>query len=52
MGGKKKGKGKKGPKEEPEPDDEYMKMEGATLEKTMAALKDKLAESKTKRNLI
>jgi hypothetical protein len=43
MGGKKKGKKKKkGAKEKPEPDDEYMKMDGSTLEKTMAALKEKL----------
>ena len=53
MGGKaKKGKKKKGAKEEPEPMDEYMKMDGATLEKTMAALKERLAEAKIKRNLI
>ena len=53
MGGKaKKGKKKKGSKEEPEPQDEYMKMDGSTLEKTMAALKEKLAEAKIKRNLI
>ena len=52
MGGKKKGKKKKGAKEEPEPEDEYMKMDGATLEKTMAALKEKLEDSKVKRNLI
>ena len=52
MGGKKKKGKKKGPKEEPEPEDEYMKMDGATLEKTMAALKEKLADSKLKRNLI
>ena len=53
MGGKKKGKkGKKGAKEEPEPEDDYMKMDGSTLEKTMAALKEKLADSKVKRNLI
>ena len=53
MGGKgKKGKKKKGAKEEPEPEDDYMKMDGATLEKTMAALKEKLAEAKIKRNLI
>jgi len=53
MGGKKKGgKKKKGTKEEPEPLDEYMKMDGATLEKTMAALKDRLEEAKVKRNLI
>ena len=53
MGGKgKKGKKKKGAKEEPEPEDDYMKMDGATLEKTMAALKEKLAEAKVKRNMI
>jgi predicted nuclease with TOPRIM domain len=52
MGGKKKGKKKKGAKEEPEPEDEYMKMDGSTLEKTMAALKEKLADAKVKRNLI
>lgn len=39
MGGKRKGKKKRGKKEEPEPDDEFMKMDGATLERTMAALK-------------
>jgi predicted nuclease with TOPRIM domain len=52
MGGKKKGKKKKGAKEEPEPEDEYMKMDGTTLEKTMTALKEKLADAKVKRNLI
>jgi transposase-like protein len=53
MGGKKrKKKGKKGKKEEPEPEDEYMKLDGSTLEKTMAALKEKLTDSKIKRNLI
>lgn len=53
MGGKKKGgKKKKGAKEEPEPQDEYMKMDGATLERTMAALKERLEEAKVKRNLI
>ena len=54
MGGKGKGmkKKKKGPREEPEPDDEFMKMDGATLEKTMAALKEKLNDAKIKRNLI
>lgn len=45
-------KKKKGKKEEPEPDDEFMKMDGATLEKTMAALKEKLTDGKIKRNLI
>ena len=53
MGGKKKGgKKKKGTKEEPEPQDEYMKMDGATLERTMAALKERLEDAKVKRNLI
>ena len=54
MGGQKKGgtKGKKGAREVPEPMDDYMKMDGATLEKTMAALKERLAEAKIKRNLI
>ncbi len=54
MGGKKKGgkRKKKGKKEEPEPEDEFMKLDGATLEKTMAALKEKLTDSKIKRNLI
>ena len=53
MGGKKKkGKKKKGAREEPEPEDEYMKMDGATLEKTMAALREKLTDGKIKRNLI
>ena len=53
MGGKKKGrKKKKGKKEEPEPDDKFMKMDGATLEKTMSALKEKLTDTKIKRNLI
>lgn len=50
--GKKKGKKKKGKKEEPEPEDEYMKMDGNTLEKTMASLKEKLTDTKIKRNLI
>ena len=52
MGGKKRKGKKKGKKEEPEPDDEFMKMDGATLEKTMAALKEKLTDAKIKRNLI
>jgi small subunit ribosomal protein S27Ae len=49
---KKGGKKKKGTKEEPEPQDEYMSMDGATLEKSMAALKERLEEAKIKRNLI
>lgn len=48
----KKGKKKKKAKEEPEPEDDYMKMDGLTLERTMAALREKLNESKTKRNLV
>jgi len=52
MPGKGKKKKKKGKKVEPEPEDEFMKMDGATLEKTMAALKEKLTDSKIKRNLI
>jgi hypothetical protein len=39
MGAKKKGKKgkkKKGAKDVPEPDDDYMKMDGETLEKNMA----------------
>lgn len=52
MGGKKKKGKKKGRREEPEPEDEFMKMDGATLEKTMAALKEKLTDAKIKRNLI
>lgn len=49
---KRKKKGKKGPREEPEPEDEYMKMDGLTLEKTMQALREKLTDGKIKRNLI
>ena len=54
MAGKKnkKGKKKKGKKDEPEPDEEFKTMDGATLEKTMAALKEKLNDAKIKRNLI
>ena len=53
MGAKKKGgKKKKGAREEAEPLDEYTKMDGATLERTMASLKERLAEAKVKRNLI
>ena len=52
MGAKKKGGKKKKVKVEAEPDDEFMKMDGATLEKTMSALREKLNEAKVKRNLI
>lgn len=47
--GKKKGKKKK---EEAEPDDEYMKMDGQTLENKVKSLKERLSDSKMKRNLI
>jgi len=49
---KKSKKPKKGSKEEPEPEDDYMKMDGETLEKNMAALKEKLGDSKIKRNML
>ena len=54
MGAKKKVKGKKAKKvkEEPEPEDDYMKMDGETLEKNMAALKEKLVDAKIKRNML
>ena len=55
MGGKKKGgkgKKKKGAKEEPEPDDEYMKMDGESLEKNVITLKEKLVDAKLKRNML
>ena len=54
MGGKGKGKGKKGKKakEEVEPIDDYTPMDGETLEKTAATLKDKLNEAKIKRNML
>jgi len=45
-------KGMMGPREPPEPEDEFMKMDGATLERTMAALREKLSDAKIKRNLI
>ena len=53
-GGKKKKGGKKGKKgkEEPEPDDEYMKMAGADLEKNRATLKEKLVDAKLTRNML
>ena len=53
MGGKgKKGKKGKKVKEEPEPDDDYMQMDGETLEKNLHSLKDKLTEAKIKRNML
>jgi ABC-type phosphate transport system auxiliary subunit len=54
MGAKKKkgGKKKKGKNAEVEPDDDYMKMDGETLEQTRGRLKDKLAEAKIKRNML
>ena len=53
MGGKKKGgkKKKKGAKEEVEPDDHYMNMDGESLDKQMSTLTDKLLEAKIKRNM-
>ena len=49
----KKRKGKKKKKNaEIEPDDDYMKMDGETLEQTRARNKDKLAEAKIKRNML
>ena len=47
----KKRKGKK-PKEVPEAIDELTPLDGATLEKTMAALKEKLQDAKIRRNLV
>ena len=54
MGAKKGKGGKKGKKvkEEPEPNDEYMTMDGETLDKNMQTLKEKLADVKIKRNLV
>jgi hypothetical protein len=53
MGGKgKKAKKGKKVKEEPEPEDDYMKMDGETLEKNSFSLKDKLNEAKIKRNML
>lgn len=55
MGAKKKGgkgKKKKGAREEPEPDDEYMKMDGESLEKNVITLKEKLVDAKLKRNML
>ena len=49
---KKKGKKKKGKAADIEPDDDYMKMDGETLEQTRARNKDKLAEAKIKRNML
>jgi hypothetical protein len=54
MGAKKKKgkKGKKGKAADIEPEDDYMKMDGETLEQTRARNKDKLAEAKIKRNML
>ena len=51
MGKKGKKKGKKKKKVEI-PDDEFSKMDGATLQKTLANLQEKLQDSKIKRNII
>lgn len=51
--GRKGNKGKKKKKkEEPEPEDDYMKMDGMTLEKKIQQLRERLSDSKMKRNLI
>lgn len=42
MGAKKKGKKKKGPKEEPEPNDDYTNLTGAELENWVANYKNEL----------
>ena len=54
MGPKKKKGGKKGKKgkEEVEPEDDYMQMDGESLEKNMATLKEKLVDAKLNRNLL
>ena len=53
MGGKKKGGKKKGKsKEAPEPDDEYMTMDGETLERNLATFKEKLVDAKLTRNML
>jgi growth arrest-specific protein 8 len=53
MGAKgKKGKKGKKVKEEPEPEDDYMAMDGDTLEKNTISLKEKLHEAKIKRNML
>lgn len=52
MGGKKKKGGKKGKKEEPEPDDQYMTMRGEELEINIANLKEKLQDMKIRRNYL
>lgn len=48
----KKGKKKKGAKEEPEPEDHYMQMKGEQLEITIANLREKLSDAKIKRNML
>lgn len=45
-------KKKKGPREEPEPDDHYMQMKGEQLEITIANLREKLSDAKIKRNML
>ena len=52
MAKKKKGKKGKKKKEEPEPDDDYMKMDGQTLEKKIQSQRERLTDSRMKRNLI
>ena len=55
MGGKKKGKGKKGKKgraADIEPEDHYMTMMGEQLEITITNLREQLNEAKIKRNML
>ena len=52
MAKKKKGKKGKKVKEIPEPDDDYMKMDGQTLEKKIQSLRERLTDARMKRNLI
>jgi hypothetical protein len=50
--GKKKGKKTKKKKKEVIEDDEFTTMDGSTLEKTLANLKERLKDAKIKRNII
>jgi chromosome segregation ATPase len=50
--GKKKGKKGKKKKKVEIPDDEFKTMDGATLQKTLANLKERLKDAKIKRNIV
>lgn len=52
MPARRKGKKKKGPREEPEGEDWLTPLDGATLERTMNNLRERLLEAKQERNLI